>query len=221
MSDRPSQLKNDRPGLLTRLMLRYSASKRIDGLWIGSFEDKPEAELRRVTAALDLIKTCDPQRYRRLTRDLERVWVTIIAGGRAQFDPTIWTCVLDARYVLNETTALEEIATSIVHEATHARLYRCGFGYEEGLRSRVEAVCFRRERAFARKLPNGEQIRELADRKLVAYAGQTYWTNEAFHTRYEEGAIEALRYLHMPRWPLRIFQAIKLLRLRFAGTGCS
>jgi hypothetical protein len=67
--------RTDRPDLVTRLMLRWSLSRQVDGLWIGSFDDKEaaEADLDRVEAALHLIKTYDPQRYRRLLRDLDRV----------------------------------------------------------------------------------------------------------------------------------------------------
>ena len=73
----------------------------------------------------------------------------------------------------------ELIASVIVHEATHARLMRCGIGYEEELRARVEKVCLRRELAFAAKLPNGEQIRAQTDPEL-GYLPPSYWTNEAF-----------------------------------------
>jgi len=53
-------------------MLRTSASRHIDGLWIGSFDIAVEVEqhLRRVEEALNLIKTYDPLRYARLIRDL-------------------------------------------------------------------------------------------------------------------------------------------------------
>lgn len=87
------------PSLTTRLLLRTSTSTRVDGLWIGSFEGDAEPRLRRVKEALDLIKTYDPVRYAHLIRDLERVWVTVIVGGIAHFDPSIWTCVLDPRLI--------------------------------------------------------------------------------------------------------------------------
>jgi hypothetical protein len=43
---------------------------------------------------------------------------------------------------------------------------RCGIGYDVSLRARVEAVCFRRELAYARKLP-GEHGREKAQDALA------------------------------------------------------
>lgn len=202
------------PNLITRLMLRTSASRCIDGLWIGNFINDAEPSLLRVEEALNLIKVYDPVRYARLVRDLERIWVTVIAGGPAQFDQSIWACVLDQRLLLNEATAPERIASCIVHEATHARLCRYGIGYEgEELRARVEAVCFRRERAFAAKLPDGEQIRDQANRYLEFYDDRKQWTNEALGTRYEEGAVKALQYLGFPGWWAKMLRPIRFLRL--------
>jgi hypothetical protein len=208
--------RTDRPDLVTRLMLRWSLSRQVDGLWIGSFDDKEaaEADLDRVEAALNLIKTYDPQRYRRLLRDLDRVWVLPIAEGLASFNCSIWACNLDPRHVRDEAKSPERIAASIVHEATHARLRRCGIGYPQELRTRVEAVCFRRERAFAARLPNGEPIREQADQSPAAYAGQDYWTDEAFRIRDEVEVVTMLQYRGVPSPLARAVGAIRSLRLR-------
>lgn len=209
MTDRRSKTNDKCLNLLTRLMLRSSASRRVDGLWIGSFDDKPEAGLNRVEEALNLIKTYDRLRYDRLVRDLERIWVILIPGGLASFDSSIWACKLDPRHVLDETKPLSWIAASIVHEATHARLWRCGIGYQEELRSRVETVCFGRERAFAAKLPKAEELVEQADRKLAAYTNQEYWSNEAFERRDDEGVRETLQYTGMPKWLIQMAMAVR------------
>jgi len=214
MTDRRKKHQDKRPHFMTRFMLRWSVGRRIDGLWVGSFEDKPEPGLRRAEEALSVIKTYDRRLYQRLIRDLERIWVQVTPGGLAHFDSSIWACVLDPRYVLDETKSSEEIASTIVHEATHARLWRRGIGYQEELRSRVEAACFRRERAFAAKLPNGAKIRDQADRYLAAYASQDYWTDEAFRTRHLDGLVKASQYLGSPDWLIRIFKALRALRLK-------
>jgi hypothetical protein len=209
-----TDLKTKRPSLWTRHFLWLSVSRRIDGLWVGCYDkENAEATLRRVEDALNLIKTYDPERYRRLLLDVERIWVAVTVGGIAHFLPTIWACVLDPRLVLSETKTSEDIASVIVHEATHARLWRRGFRYSEDARSRVEAVCFRRERAFATKLPNGEQIRDGADRSLTAYAGQEHWTDEARRQRHEEGVIKAFDYLGVPKWLMLPLLATRRWRL--------
>jgi hypothetical protein len=212
-----TNLKDRRPSLLTRHLLWLSVTRQIDGLWIGCYDkENAEASLNRVEDALRLIKAYDPRRYRRLLRDLERIWVAVIVGGIAHFDASIWTCVLDPRIVLNDAKTSEDIATAIVHEATHARLWRRGFRYSEEVRSRVEAICFRRERAFAAKLPNGEQIRDSANRCLTAYAGREHWTDEAFYRRYEEGVSKALEHIGVPKWLMPALRASRRLHLRLA-----
>ncbi|MBO0763938.1 MAG: hypothetical protein J2P50_05035 [Hyphomicrobiaceae bacterium] len=96
------------------------------------------------------------------------------------------------------------IAATIVHEATHARLQRCGIGYDEERRSRIEAICFRREAALAMKLPNGGSVRETAERQLARCATSDFWTDAAFDTRFPDSAAEALRYLGAPEWLVRL-----------------
>jgi hypothetical protein len=196
-------------------MLWLSTSRQIDGLWVGCYyKDDAGASLRHVEDALHLIKAYDPRRYGRLLRDLERIWVLLIVGGIGHFDGLLWACVLDPRFVLNETRTTEQIAATIVHEATHARLWRCGFRYSKEARPRIEAICFRRERAFATKLPNGEQVQEDADSRLKGYASQEYWTDEAFRQRYEEGLSSVLETAGVPKWMVSASLAIRgLLRL--------
>src|SRR5262249_52879499 len=134
--------RKTRPPFYERMMIRLSDSRLVDGLWIGVGKAKaPELALRRVEEALCLIKVFDRVRYNRLIRDLERVWVTPLPGYSGCFSYLLGACKLDPRFVLAETTLPEMIASTIVHEATHARLQRCGIGYEEELRGRVEAVC--------------------------------------------------------------------------------
>jgi hypothetical protein len=196
------------PSLLDKLGLWLSESgERVDGLWIGAWETKAtgEAALRRVKEALLLIKSNDRLRYDRLIRDLERVWVRVLPGALGSFNEGLNMCVLDSRFVLAETSSLEVIASTIVHEATHARLSRCGIRYEQTLRPRVEAACFRRELAFAAKLPHGEQVREHAQRYLEWCTSDDYWTDAAFHERHVEGGINALRHLGTPDWLVRFF----------------
>ena len=194
-------------------------SKRIDGLRVATWDERADTELvwRRIEGGLWLIKTYDRLRYDRLHRDLERVWVTLIPYGLGSYNHSINACQLDTRFVLAETTSPEVIASTIVHEATHARLMRCGIGYEEELRSRVEAVCWRREIAFAAKLPNGEQARERAERYLEYYSADAHWTDAALRKHQVKGTVELLRYLELPEWLKRIFLILYALSRRVRG----
>jgi hypothetical protein len=182
--------------LLNRIGLLLSYSRRIDGLWVGCWNSDREKRLivfGRVAEALCLIKQYDPRRYNRLRRDMDRIWVFVLTGNQGEYRDALKMCVLDERYVLAAATRPEQIASTIVHEATHARLIRCGIGYEEALRARVEAVCFRQQRAFAAKLPVGEPTREEAERRLTGYPSD-FWTDRSFGERRDRGAAEALRH---------------------------
>jgi hypothetical protein len=204
-----------RPSLADRFALRVSIGRQVDGLWVGVFLDnEPELVLRRVEEALCLIKEYDRLRYDRLICDLERVWVRLLPGALGNFNYALYACELDSRFVVAETSLPELIAATIVHEATHARLRRCGIGYVEALRHRVEAVCLRRELAFAAKLPNGKQVREQAERTLVLCSTQEYWTNAALAERHDKDHIEALRNLGVPDWLVRTLLTLRTLRLR-------
>jgi hypothetical protein len=195
-----------------RYLLFFSKGKRIDGLWVGRIIGEPEA-IRPVDDALRLIKTHDPIRYARLIRDVDRVWVRLLPGPIASFNLSLGACELDERFVLAETSTPELIAATIVHEATHARLMRCGIGYEEKLRARVESVCQRRELAFAAKLPNGERV-AAETRQRMAGCTAEFWTNAAFSNRFDEGSVEALRHLGVPEWAIR---AIFIFRTLLSG----
>jgi hypothetical protein len=202
----------DRPRLSLRIMLRFSKSRYLDGLWIGTWETEAEPILRRIEQALLLIKRHDRIRYDRLLRDLQRVWVLLLPSSVASFEYRIYTCQIDTRYCLAETTTPELLAAAIVHEATHARLWRRGIRYEEVQRPRIEEICVRREIAFTAKLPNGEDARDQAERTLAFCATGEYWTSAAFRERYIEGGVEILRYMGAPGWLARVFRWLLVRR---------
>jgi hypothetical protein len=159
--------------------------------------------LCRVDDALLLIKQHSRLHYSRIVHELERVWVAVLPHRGGRYEKSLGACVLDDGYVAKAT--LEQIASTIVHEATHARLARCGIGYEEKLRSRIEAVCIRRERAFAIKLPNGEELqRKITSRLEWCVTNPEWYSNEQLRERKEQGSIDALRYIEAPQWLLRI-----------------
>src|SRR5258705_2743988 len=196
---------NRKPRAADRLDLWLSTGKEIDGLWVGSIEDKPQPGLRRVEDALQLIKHHSPLHYSRVTHNLERVWVRLLTIARACYREPLGACELDVRYVLLEATTLEEIASTIVHEATHARLERWGINYDENIRARIEAICLRRELNVLTELPNSEPLREQIARTLEwCNSDHDFFLNTSFQQRDHEGAVDALRYLGNPGWLIRL-----------------
>jgi hypothetical protein len=129
-------------------------------------------------------------------------------------------CVLDERFVLHETTTLERIASTIVHEATHAKLDRRGISYDcEKERPRIEAICLRRELNFIAKLTHGEQLRDEFARTLEWVAGEhDYFSDLSFQQRTDQGNVEILRYLGTPDWLIRFIFGF-VLKVRAINSG--
>jgi hypothetical protein len=201
------QIRNPvaKPGLLDRIKLALSTGRYVDGVWVGSWSE--ETDVRRIEDALLLIKRHSPVHYSRIVGELARIWVIVLFHRGGQYRESLQACLLDERYVVAATS--EQIASTIVHEATHARIARCGIRYEEKLRSRIEAVCRRRELAFAAKLPNGAELQEKVRHALEWYEANPEWhSNERFRERRKQGAADGLRYLETPEWLIAI--ALKL-----------
>jgi len=193
-----------------RLSLWFSTGRDIDGLWVGTTESKPQPGLRRVEDALQLIKRHDSLHYSRVIHNLERIWVHLLPNARACYDPSLKACELDERFVLPETTTLEQIASTIVHEATHAKLERWGISYDEKERSRIEAVCLRRELHFIAKLPHSEPLREERARTLEwCDSDHDYFSNVSFQQRYHQGVVETARYVGIPDWLIRLLLKVR------------
>ena len=188
--------------LRDKFELRWSESGSIDGLWVGYFggRDVFPRVFDRVGEALRLIKANDPLRYDRLRRDLDRIWTRLLSGSHAQYRVAFKSCELDERFVLDDTTRPEDIASAIVHEAAHARLICRGIGYEAEIRVRVEAVCIRREVAFAAKLPDGEQVRAKAQWALTELTGvlSDYWADASRRDRDDQAMADNFRYIGVP-----------------------
>jgi hypothetical protein len=58
---------------MTRQMLWLSVSRRINGLWVGCYYKENAGASLRVWRMHSV--SLKPRRYRRLLRDLERIWV--------------------------------------------------------------------------------------------------------------------------------------------------
>ncbi len=178
----------------------------------------------RVAQALDLIKTSDPLRYRRILRDLDRIVVApLLTGAKAQYSREINACEIDERFILGERYAPELAASTIVHEATHARLEHMGFVYVEERRQRIEQICVGRECAFLAKVP-GNVASERIDYLRQYEVDPHDLSAEAFAKRGETGEREVLRYLGVPDWLFPILfrirsmvTAVRRLRYRIFG----
>jgi len=129
-------------------------------------EIRTEDVVARLTAALDLIATYAPRRFRRLRRDLAGFAVERFAC-RGAFFPDRRECLVELTFTVNPRHSLAEIAASIVHEATHARVARrCG-ALPLAQRPREERLCRQAELEFGLALPDGQVVVERARASLA------------------------------------------------------
>lgn len=135
--------------------------RTVHGIPVRIVNTRPDIEttlvVERVSAALDLIAVYAPRRYRRLHVDLSGFVVERFAC-RGAFCQDTRECLVELTFAVNPAHALEEIAASIVHEATHARVASWCGGTAQDDRHREERLCRRSELEFGRALPNGAVV---------------------------------------------------------------
>jgi hypothetical protein len=139
-----------------------------------------EAAHKNISSALALIAEHDPRRLRRLQRDLKRIWVgsTHTLG---EYIADLDACLLRLDYATSAVASPEEIALTIAHEGTHARLAHAGVGYAAHERHRVERVCVQAELDLAERLPAGTALADAARGRLNL--GPEMWSDRAFAER--------------------------------------
>ena len=200
MSPRKAAKHKSAGELAEGFLLRLSEGRSVDGLWIGTLHTQDSDNLlRQVEAALRTIRDYDARRYNRVRRDLQRVWVKVQPGGNTGlYNPDLKACELDPRLLLREGVTPSDIASVIVHEATHARLQR--FGFPESLRNRIESLCRRQEHAFSERLPlaEGQKIRDKLKRMEEVPEG--FWSDAVSRKRRKARGHEVFVYMGVPRW---------------------
>lgn len=147
---------------------------RIFGLRVrieNSRADIDSAEvLARLEQALDLIATYAPRRLRRMKRDLDGIVVRRFPCRGAFFHQER-ECLVELTFTVNPRHSLAEIAASIVHEATHARLATMCGPLPNHHRPREERLCRKAELEFGLVIPDGRVVVERA-RVALAMADQ-------------------------------------------------
>ncbi len=131
--------------------------------------------------------------------------VTRTAGNRAEWVSAARLVRLSDSHVGAPSTSSLEIASMLVHEGAHAWMDRLGIPYTEANRARIEAVCFRSELAFLRRVPGAEDLMAVAERQMTRDPG--YWTDAAFTAR----RVAYLAGLGFPAWLIGL---LILMRLR-------
>jgi hypothetical protein len=212
-------LKNgasEKPALMDRVGVWMSTAREVDGLWVGASTNQDESVLQRVEDALQLMKQQGPLHYSRVIRSLDRIWINLAAGTRGYYSRQLNACVLDERFVLDEQTTPDRIASVIVHEATHAVLDRRGIAYNEPQRHRIEAICLRRQLHFVSGLAGCEAEKESVRASLEYYSNNSeFFSDTNMQQRFHDGSIETLRWLGVPNWLVAVIAGLANTRRRW------
>ncbi len=141
----------------------------VHGIPVRVINTRPDIQtghvIQRLTAALDLIETYTPRRYRRLRQDISGFVVQRFAC-RGAFFPESRECLVELTFAVNPDHALPEIAASIVHEAMHARVARmCRTRPPD--HAREERLCRRAELELGLALPDGLVVVQRARASLA------------------------------------------------------
>ena len=205
----PQAIKTRLHWLPYRLILRFGRQFGMEGvnlvvLWQNA--DRAEILRAKVASALLLIKNHAPKYYARVQRFTPNV---LILGGHfynATYISDLKLCDIAVDFALSESTGAEQMAMTLVHEATHGYLRSRGVAYEEDRRPRVERICVRAEISLASRLPGTDAL--VAEARRCLDYGPEYWTNRSFLQREVEGLTKA----GIPRFVIRRVERIQSRR---------
>ena len=151
-----------------------SERRQIRGLPVRILNSRQDIDtaqvIERLTQALDLIARYAPARFRRLQQDFAGIVVRRFPCRGAFFHDSR-ECLVELTFTVNPRHALPEIAASIVHEATHARVASMCGPLPLNQRPREERLCRKAELEFGLALPDGAVVVERA-RASLALADQ-------------------------------------------------
>jgi hypothetical protein len=163
-------------GISFRLSNRISL-EGFDARVVFATADQREQICEKLQSAMQLFQLYAPVRFACFRRDVARIYVGPIPA-RAQWINDSKLCALDFDHLRALSTTPSSVALTLVHEGMHARLDRAGFGYDEGLRSRIEDLCIRAEALVACRMPDGERLAARAEQKRSQFDPE-FWTDEA------------------------------------------
>jgi hypothetical protein len=194
--------------------LRFGRKISMDGvkLVVALRRDRAEILRRKVAAALRLINDHAPKHYARIQRFIPSILILGFHNASAVYISDLKLCDISADFALSESTGAEQMAMTLVHEATHGYLHSRGVSYAEDRRARIEHICVQTEIGFARRLPQADGLLTDARRRLDY--GPGYWTDASFFQREVEDFTKA----GAPRFLIRLLEGAQSRRLQ-NGSG--
>jgi hypothetical protein len=122
--------------------------------------------IQRLDQALGLLQRYVPHRYHRMQRDVHQLVVQRFPC-RGAFFPAERAILTELTFLVNPSFTPAQIAASIVHEATHARVAASLRGNVMNRRPREERLCRMAELEFGLAVPDGAAVIERARASLA------------------------------------------------------
>jgi hypothetical protein len=177
--------------IIARMLLALSPKAIVDGFEVSALNGTLTPHLiAHLRSAIALIGDRDPRLLARIRKDVKRI--LLVSAGGPEYWPFANGFILNTSFVTQSD--IEFIALTIVHEATHARLWKRGLRYGTDVRERIERICVDAELAFASHLKDPGYFSTHVTQKLA-----TPWWTAAQVTERRRRARDIL----WPRWLVR------------------
>jgi hypothetical protein len=156
---------------------RLTTEHQIEGFSVLYENLRPDIDesivLERFVEALKLIQATQPWRFAHMRRDVTQFWI-VRYPVRGMFSPASRTVMTELTFLARRDIGPATVASSILHEAVHARIHAMNLRPESRHRDREERICRRAELAFGLALPPevGAPVVARAQESLDAPAGE-------------------------------------------------
>jgi len=140
---------------------RLTVRRTVRGLPVVVVNTRPDIDTEYVLARLDealaLIEQYQPWHFRRFRRDFAEIWVRRYPC-RGAYLSQYKVCLVELTFTVNPDFTPAQVASTILHEAMHARLNRRCIEHTPENAAKHERFCRRAEIEFGRAVPGGEPI---------------------------------------------------------------
>ncbi len=197
-----------------RILWAMSDRSVASGFPVGFAVDDPALPVAqaRLAEALALLAATRPRWLRRMRSYVSRIQVRPIVACAALWHARTRQVEFDEEYLCRAALPIAIIASTLVHEFTHARLGAVGIRYSPANRFRIERLCIGQEIEFVRSLPIDDAREQLLD-TLVRQSAQAHeiWSDAESDRRWKHAA----HVVGLPPWLLAGIWRVREARNRW------
>ncbi len=197
--------------LLQQALWALSEREVIHGYPIGlSLDDEHFVPVRaRLYGAFNLLAATQPRWLRRMRSYVLRIQVRRVVEANGLWQRESRQVDLDTDYLLRSQITDIAIASTLIHEFTHARIEAAGILYANPHRIRIEQACVSEQLRFLRSLPPTPDVLALIEVQAGVRAdAAVHWGEEAIERRKRRMASA----LGLPKWVMDILYKVRRWR---------